>query len=235
MNNFCPKFHNSLFLLKFRKRISLYMKRVLFSHMALFFANMIYALNYIFAKDVMPNFVEPKAFILIRVMGAMIIFFFIHSIFIKEKLEKKDILYLIICAMFGVVINMLCFFEGLSITTPINASLIMITTPLLVYLIDWVFLGRGHAHKKFFGVAIGLIGAGLLITGGKLNFKLNNIGDLLVFVNASSYALYLILIKSMMNKYHPVTVLKSLFFIGFVIVLPIGYTEFSAINFKFLN
>lgn len=202
--------------------------------MALFSANMIYALNYIFAKDVMPDFIEPKAFILIRISGALVLFSLIHYILVKEKLEKKDILYIIICALFGVVINMLCFFEGLNLTTPINASLIMITTPLIVYLVDCVFLKREHTYKKFSGVILGFIGAGLLIMNGKLSFRINNIGDILVFMNAASYALYLILIKHMMHKYHALTVLKNLFLVGFIIVLPIGYPEFTQINFELM-
>jgi len=210
------------------------MSRVIFSHIALFIANMIYALNYIIAKDVMPEFVSPKAFILIRVLGALVIFMFIHVVFIREKIERKDTLYIIICALFGVVINMLCFFEGLSLTSPINASLIMITTPLLVYIIDVIFFNRQHASSKFLGVILGLMGAFLLITEGSINFRIHNLGDILVFLNASSYALYLILIKSMMRKYKPITVLTHLFFIGFIIILPLGYTEFSEINFNLL-
>ena len=210
------------------------MSRVIFSHIALFIANIIYALNYILAKDVMPEFISPKAFILIRIMGALVIFMFIHKVFIREKIDKKDMLYIIICALFGVVINMLCFFEGLSLTSPINASLIMITTPLLVYVIDVAFFNRQHTYGKLFGVVLGLIGAFLLITEGNLHFRFHNIGDILVFLNASSYALYLILIKSMMQKYKPITVLAHLFFIGFIIVLPLGYAEFFEINFYLL-
>ena len=208
------------------------MNRLIFSHIALFIANTIYAVNYIFAKDVMPIYITPKAFILLRVLGAAIIFLIIHSIFIKEKLEKKDFIYLSLCALFGIVINMLCFFEGLNLTTPINASLIMITTPLIVYLISFFFLKEKQQDKALVGVILGLLGATLLITEGNLNFELNSLGDILVFLNAASYAIYLILIKSMMKKYHAITVLKTVFLIGLVILLPIGGPEFLQINFS---
>tara|TARA_Y100001968_G_C19443746_1_gene764089 strand:- start:3228 stop:4106 length:879 start_codon:yes stop_codon:yes gene_type:complete len=210
------------------------MNKVIFSHIALFIANMIYALNYIFAKDVMPAYVDPQAFILIRVFGAAIIFFIIHACCIKEKITHKDLLYIALCALFGIVINMLCFFEGLSITNPINASLIMITTPLIVYAISCLVFIQERTYKKFFGVVLGLIGAALLITDGKFNLKINHMGDLLIFLNAVSYAIYLLLIKSMMHKYHPITVLKSLFFVGFIITLPIGYSEFLDIQFNIM-
>ena len=207
------------------------MNRLILSHIALFIANSIYAVNYIYAKDIMPIYITPKAFILLRVLVASIIFFIIHSIFIRENLEKKDFRYLCICTLFGIVINMLCFFEGLNLTTSINASLMMITTPLLVYLISFFFLKEKYQGNAFLGVILGLIGASLLITEGNLNFKLNSLGDILVFLNAASYAIYLILIKSMMKKYHSITVLKTLFLIGLVILLPIGGREFLEINF----
>ena len=205
------------------------MQRIIFSHIALFIANMIYAINYIFAKDVMPDYISPTGFILLRVMGAALIFFLIHMLFVKEKIERKDILRIIICAVFGVVINMLCFFEGLNITTPINASLIMITTPLIVYLISCFLSKKERTYKRFLGVLLGLFGAGFLITNGSFSVEIN-FGDFLIFLNACSYAFYLILIKSMMKKYHPITILKTLFLVGFIIILPMGWPHLSHIE-----
>ena len=207
------------------------MQRIILPHIALFLANTIYAINYLFAKDVMPDYISPTGFILLRVFGASLIFFIIHSFFIKEKIKKKDLLYIIVCAVFGVVINMLCFFEGLNLTTPINASLIMITTPLIVYVISCFLSKKERTLKRFIGVLCGLFGAGFLITNGSFSLSIN-IGDLLIFLNAVSYALYLILIKSMMRKYHPITVLKTIFLVGFIIICPIAFSDVADVNFS---
>ena len=208
------------------------MKRFIFSHIALLLANTIYGVNYIFAKDVMPNYIDPTAFILLRIMGAGLIFYLISFFLIGQKIEWKDWCYLFICALFGVVLNMLCFFEGLNLTSPINASLIMITTPLIVYIISCYFSPKERQISRLIGVLLGLLGAALLITDGRmLNLKIINIGDLLVFINAVSYAIYLILIKSMMQKYHPIIVLRTLFLIGFIIVCPIGWSDFLEVDF----
>ena len=207
------------------------MKNLILPHLSLFLANTIYAVNYIFAKDVMPQYIDPTGFILLRVIGASIVFFVLHTFFIREKLATQDLLYLLICAIFGVVINMLCFFEGLNLTSPINASLIMITTPLMVFLISCIISNKERQYTRFFGVILGLLGAILLITEGKTNFNTNSFGDILVFLNAFSYAIYLILIKSMMIKYHPITVLKTLFIIGSIVILPIGWSELIEIKF----
>ena len=205
------------------------MTKIIFSHLALFSANSIYAINYIFAKDVMPYYLGPYGFILLRVLGACLVFSLIHYFLVKEKIQKKDLGYLVMCALFGVVINMLCFFKGLSITSPINASLIMITTPLIVYIISCILSNEERSFKRFLGVFLGLIGAGVLISNG-VSLSINSLGDFLVFLNASSYALYLILIKKMMLKYHPVTVLKTIFLIGLVFTFPIGWSELSLLS-----
>ena len=208
------------------------MQKIIFAHIALFMANTIYAINYIFAKDVMPAYIFPKGFIFLRVVVAACIFFIIHSLVVKERIKRQDLFYFFICALFGIVINMLCFFKGLSITTPINASLIMITTPLIVYSISCFLEKEERKHKRFLGVLLGLVGAALLITDGRFQFKLfdKNVGDLLIFLNATSYGIYLILVKPMMKKYHPLTVLKTIFLMGSIILFPIGWEEFSIIN-----
>ncbi|MBJ04937.1 MAG: EamA family transporter [Flavobacteriales bacterium] len=201
------------------------MSKIILSHIALISANLIYALNYLFAKDVMPDYIDPSAFIFFRVIGGATFFSLIHFFYIREKIEKRDFSYLILCALLGVVINMLCFFEGLSLTSPINASLIMITTPLLVYLISFFLSRSERSFQRFLGVILGLIGAMNLISDGSMKFRIENYGDLLIFINALSYAIYLILVKKMMNKYNPITILKTIFSIASIILLPISYSS----------
>ena len=92
-------------------KINLLNKTIL-AHFALLAANSIYAINYSFAKDVMPDFILPSGFILLRVIGALLLFSLAYFIFIKEKVEQKDIFRLAICGVFGVAINQLLFFEG---------------------------------------------------------------------------------------------------------------------------
>ena len=205
------------------------------AHISLFLANAIYAINYIIAKEVMPEYLGPKAFIFVRVFGASIIFFFLHKYYIKQRVETKDYLYIFICTLFGVVINMLCFFEGLSITSPINASLIMITTPIIVYLLSYFFLDEKGESKIAIGVISGFIGATLLITNGQvISVSKYNMGDILILINAVSYAIYLILIKPMMKKYHPVTILKTIFITGSFIILPISWYEISIVSWSLI-
>ena len=116
------------------------LNKTLLAHLALLAANLIYAINYSFAKDVMPDFILPSAFVLLRVIGALFLFSVSYFLFVKEKVVLKDIFRLAICGVFGVAINQLLFFEGLNLTTPINAAIVMTINPILVILLSFLII-----------------------------------------------------------------------------------------------
>ena len=180
----------------------------------------------------MPDFIQPSGFILLRVTGAVTVFSFIYFLFVGEKVDKKDIIRLAICGIFGVAINQLFFFEGLNITTPINAAIIMTSNPVIVIIMSAVILHEKLNIRKGIGIVLGLIGAtALILNGGSLSGNTNFVlGNTLVFINAVSYALYLVLVKPLMQKYHPITVMFYVFGFGFLYVLPFGYSELLAVE-----
>ena len=203
------------------------MKKIILAHFSLFIANLIYAINYSFAKDVMPDYITPSGFILLRVIGAFILFSIVYYIFIKEKIEKEDILRLSACGLFGVAINQLLFFEGLNITTPINAAIVMTVNPVLVILLSFIIIKDPITIRKSFGIILGLFGASFLILqAGNLEFLHSHFkGNLLVLINATSYGVYLVIVKPMMKKYHPITVMYVVFGMGLLYVFPFGIND----------
>ena len=145
----------------------------------------------------MPQFIKPFGFILIRVAFTTTLFFALHRFWVNEKVERKDFLLLAACGLFGVVINQEMFFLGLSLTTPINASLIMIMTPVLVFVISFFLPHEKVTWQKILGLVVGSAGA-LIILGGK-GFSFNGstvLGDFFILINATSYAVYLVIVKA---------------------------------------
>ena len=126
-------------------------------HLALFLVNLIYALNYSIAKDVMPDYIGPSGFILLRVIGGSLLFFLTYIFFIKENVELKDIVRLLFCGLFGVAINQLFFFEGLNLTTPINAAIIMTVSPILVIIFSAIIIKEKITIRKLLGIFWGLL------------------------------------------------------------------------------
>jgi len=220
--------------------LSTYNSTIMSRNLAIFLASLtaiIYGVSFTIAKDVMPEYVKPYGFILFRVFGATILFWIAGFFIKKEKIEAKDFTRIFFAAIFGVALNMLSFFKGLSMTTPISAAVMMVTTPILVLTFSSIFLNEKASIKKAIGIIIGLIGAIILIVYGKSlgNGKSEFLGNLLVFINAASFAMYLIIVKSLTTKYHPLTFAKWLYLFGLVMVIPFGYAQVSAIDFSALS
>ena len=133
---------------------------------AAFLATIVYGLNYTIAKDVMPNFVKPNGFILLRVLGALILFWIAGFFVKKEKIDRKDYITIFLAGLFGAGLNMLTFFIGLEKTTPINASVITVMVPIIVFVISVIFLKEQLIKHRVVGVIIGLTGAIVLIVYG---------------------------------------------------------------------
>ncbi|MGB0428900.1 MAG: DMT family transporter [Bacteroidia bacterium] len=209
-------------------------------HGALILVGLIYGANYSIAKSLMPDFIGAFGFILLRVVGALLFFLIAHRIWIKEKItEKSDYLKLAVCAFFGVATNMLCFFKGLSLTSPINASIIMTINPVIVLIFSAVLLKERVGWIKILGIAFGMTGAIMQIVDplgvSKQVSGINWQGDLLVFANATSYAIYLVMVKPLMAKYHAFTVVKWTFTFGLLMVIPFGFSELASANWASIN
>lgn len=201
------------------------MNNTLKAHLALLAANVIYGANYLIAKGIMPQKIGPSAFVFIRIFCATILFWII-KMFIKEKIEKKDFKLLFLCGILGVATNQLLFFNGLNLTSPIDASIIITAIPILVLIISVFLLKERLTRTKIAGIVLGSIGAILLITyGNSTNSTSSAIGNLFIFINALSYSFYLVLVKPLMKKYNPLTIISWVFLFGFFFMFPFGIGE----------
>jgi drug/metabolite transporter (DMT)-like permease len=198
--------------------------------------SIIYGLTFTIAKDVMPEFIQPYGFILLRVGGSVVLFWMVSFLGPKEKIALADFPRIAAAALFGVALNMLTFFKGLSFTSPISASVIMVTTPIIVLVLSAIIMKERMQKRKVFGIILGLIGTAFLILYGKSIGSATNasLGNFLVFVNAVSYGFYLIIVKKLMDKYNAFTFVKWIYLFGFIMVLPFSWNEFQAINWQSL-
>ena len=200
--------------------------------------SIIYGVTFTIAKDVMPKYVDAYGFILMRVGGSTILFWLVwgcsrmSAAVREEKMDRADFPRIIWAAFFGVALNMLSFFKGLSLTSPISASVIMVSTPMIVLVLSAIIIKERMQKRMVFGIILGLIGTAFLILYGKSVGNATNasLGNFLVFVNATSYGLYLVMVKKLMDKYNAFTFVKWIYLIGFLMVLPFGWGEFEAVN-----
>lgn len=205
--------------------------------LAAFIASTIYGVNHTIAKGLMPLYIEPFGFILLRVTGAAILFWIISIFAPKEKIATSDWPRILGCAIFGMVLNMLFFFKGLSLSTPINSSVIITLSPIMVLILASILIKERITLLKTLGIIIGMAGALVLVLFSKgENFNAPNIpmGNVLFIVNAFSYGLYLILVKPLTKKYHAITLMKWLFLIAIFINLPVTIGEFTDVEWSSL-
>lgn len=201
--------------------------------LAAFGASAIYGLNHTIAKGLMPVYIKPYGLILLRVMGAAALFWLISLWGPRETVEAKDRVRLLACAVFGMVINMLMFFKGLSLSTPINSSVIITISPILVFILSAVLIREKITMRRSIGILAGFAGAlTLVLYGQEARQDAPNIalGNSLFLINATSYAIYLILVKPLTEKYHAITLMKWLFLIAIFINLPITLSEFREVQ-----
>lgn len=211
------------------------MSRRALAHLALFTVNVIYGINYVVAKGLMPAIIQPSAFILLRVIGAGALFWLLRIVF-PETVRTADLFRLFLCALFGVAINQMMFFEGLMRTSPVNSSIIMVVTPILVLVLSAMLIGERITWLKIFGVLIGAGGAlALVLSGSGSSAGSSRLGDLFILINATSYAIFLVIVKPLMQRYTAITVMSWCFLFGLVIVLPFGAADLLLVEWRSLT
>jgi len=215
------------------------MPKQLYAHLAVFGANLIYGLNYVLAKGPMPDYVQPRGFIFMRVVGALGLFWLVRLLFKNNskinsvKIAKKDYLRLALCGLFGVCLNQMLFFEGLFRTSEINSSIMMTSNPLIVLVLAAFMIGERITVSKIIGILIGGAGAAMIIlTGDRSAEGSSLVGDLLILGNSASYAVYLVLVKPLMKKYNPILIISWVFLFGACFVIPLGFGQFREINWE---
>jgi drug/metabolite transporter (DMT)-like permease len=205
------------------------------AHLAIFTANFIYGANYSVAKGIMPAYFGPFAIILLRVTGAIALFFLMF-VGKREKIAKEDYGRFFLCGLTGVAINQLMFFKGLSMTSPIEAAIILTASPILVLIVAALLAKERITISKSVGIGLGLIGALILISQRPATIvgEYSVWGNLMILTNAISYAFFLVLVRPLMQKYRVSTVMLFVFLIGLIPVIPISFHEFTLIEWSII-
>jgi drug/metabolite transporter (DMT)-like permease len=208
--------------------------QIIRAHIALLVVNLLYGANHVLAKGVMPRYLDPNTFILLRVSGAVLLFWILLLSQQRKTIDRKDYWRFLAAGLFGVAINQLFFFHGLNLSSALNAGIIMALNPIMVVVLATFISKEVLRTSKLIGVFIGALGAILLtISSGKLPGT-STMGDLFLLINALSYALYLVLSKPLLLKYRPIQVITYVFTIGLILLLlfPPTWSNLASVDFQ---
>jgi drug/metabolite transporter (DMT)-like permease len=179
--------------------------------------------------------VGPYALNLLRVGGSLLLFWTLW-LFAKNKMviHRKDMWRLVLCGLFGVAINQMLFIKGLTMTTAIHASLLMLCSPILITFLAFWILKERITPAKISGLILGIMGSVLLITGRQSAGQPKDYitGDIFIVLNGISYAIYFVMVKPLMERYTPLQVVRWVFTFGFVMMLPVGWVQFGEIHWQ---
>jgi drug/metabolite transporter (DMT)-like permease len=196
-------------------------------------ATTIYGLNHTIMKVIMPDYIGPYGLVLLRVISASILFGVLGLFYPTEKIDKQDYLRILTATAFGMCLNMVFFIKGLSLSTPINSSVIITIMPIIVLLLSAVFLSEKITWLKLFGIIFGFAGAiTLVLYGSAFTKNAPNIplGNAMMLINAFSYGAYLVILKPITKKYKVITLMKWMFPFGVLMNLPFGTQELLAVQ-----
>lgn len=192
-------------------------------HIAVILANVFFGMNVPLTKDLMATWLTPTEYIISRVGFAMMIFWIIGLFTHKEKVTGKDKLYLFLGGLFGVVSAQMLVAVSLDYTSPIYSSLFSALSPAIVMFLAYIFLHEPITHHKATGVIIGVAGAALLISHiPAVNGNETFIGIVFAIASVTSYAIYLIIIRTVANKYSPLTQMKWTYLSASLILIPVA-------------
>jgi len=202
------------------------------AHIAIIVANLFFGLNNPISRSLMPEIIDPIALTYFRLVGGAILFW-ASIVFVKyEKVPFKDIILLFFAAFFSLSVNQIPFYYGLSKTSPIDASIVVSTLPIVSMLLAALIIKEPITFKKALGVIVGASGALFLILSEDIS-KVgsgNLVGNLIVFCAVISFALYLNLFKKLISRYSPFTIMRWMFLFAAIQTYPFCHSYIEAVN-----
>ena len=206
----------------------------LIAHICLFCACAFWGLMAPLGKDAMTHGLTGIDMVSFRVTGGAVLFWITSLFTAKEHVPAKDLLMFVGAAVLGLVTNQCCYTIGLSITSPVNASIVTTSMPIFAMLLAALILKEPITGKKAGGVVMGCTGAIILIvtSAAAANSKMGDLrGDLLCMGAQFSFALYLSLFSSLIKRYSVFTVNKWMFTYATILILPFSYRHVAAVDF----
>lgn len=199
------------------------------AHSAIIIANIIFGLGVPVTKLLLDEWVTPMGYMLLRCLGAALIFWTISLFLPKEHVEKKDLLLIMLGGLLGIVISQSLTAWALVYTTPVYYSLIATLTPVATMLMSAAFLKEKISGKKTIGVMIGMAGALLMVYMGWIGGSGTNdlLGIVLTILSLLTWVIYLLVTRKVSQKYTAVTQMKWIFLVSTLAILPFAMPEIN--------
>lgn len=205
-------------------------------HASLLLANLIFGLNTPISRSIIPEIIDPYLLTFLRMAGAAGLFWTLSLFTKKENVPQKDIMRFFFAAILALVTNQIPFIVGLSLTSPIDASLVVTLLPIVTMILAAIIIKEPITLLKAIGVMVGATGAVILIVhSSSASSNGNMIGNLILLISISSFGLYLTLFKELISRYSPVTSMKWMFLFATILSFPFSFKAITTTDFMALD
>ena len=207
------------------------------AHAGLFLAMVVFGLMAPFSKDAMNSGVTGFQLATFRICGAALLFWLSSIVVPQQHVPKRDLLRIAAASIFGIVLAQGGLILGLSLTSPINATMEITTQPIFALLLAAIILHERITLRKAAGVLLGFVGAAILVllttsdNGKAADFR----GDIIVFVSQISFALYLTIFSDIIRRYSLFTFNKWMFTFASIFLLPLTLNDMMQLKWTTLS
>lgn len=197
------------------------------AHASLLAANVIFGLGVPVTKLLLDNWVSPLAWMATRCIGAAAIFWAISLFVPREKVPPRDIIVIMLGGLLGFLVSQTFTAWAIDLSTPVYVSFIATLTPVATMLCAALFIGERMSRKGVAGVAVGIVGAMLMVVknwqGG--TGKNDALGIGFAVLSLLTWAVYLIITRKVSARYSAVTQMKWIFLASTVAILPFAWGD----------
>ncbi len=208
----------------------------LLGHFSVFFAYLIFGFNIVICKNIANlAFVSPLGLFFLRSLGAATLFWLVSLFLPKEKIAPRDYIRIFVASMLGLFITQIAFLKGITLTAPLDGSVLSVMTPIFTMFVAAIVLKEPITLKKAGGVALSFIGVLVLILNST---SLSNgvgqthpLGAVLFILNTFTFALYLGIFRPLIMKYSVVTFMKWMFLFALLVSFPFCISEMISLDY----
>lgn len=210
-------------------------KDTLIGNLACAGAYAIFGLNLVACKNISNcGLISPMALFCLRALGALILFWIASAFLPKaEKVERRDMLKIAAASFLGLFLTQISFLKAITMTTPVDASLISLLSPIAAMIVAAIVLKDRITKHGVIGLAISFAGVVFIVLNSvsiRSGASETSIwGIALMVVNVLSFATYVGIFKPLIKKYRVVTFMKWMFIFATLYSLPFGIRDLATI------
>lgn len=210
---------------------------VIRAHVALLCCNIVWACDYPFYNLLLGRYIDPLAMVTASLIVAAILSWIPTLWEGCEPIERSDWGIMLTAALLMGLVRKLMMMFGLSRTSPIDGSIIATIVPLIVLVVSVVARLDKFTFRKVLGLGLGLAGAVAVVLTSNMSSHANSElwGNVMMMCSGVVTAIYMVFLRRMVSKYRITTVLRAIYTISAVVILPLGMNSVIKSDFSDMN